>query len=69
MIFILESFEAVTEKDVLIAFYRAALTSGSVWNRSALSNYGAGRLLNVNVDIVPMRQIWPNIVSVSGSGG
>jgi hypothetical protein len=67
--FIRESFEAVIEKDVLVAFYRAALTSGSVWSRSALSNYAAGRLLNVNVDIVRILRIWPNIVSVSGSDG
>ena len=68
-IFIRESYEAVIERDVLIAFYRAALTSGSVWSRSALSNYAAGRPLNANVDIVPIRRIWLNIVSVSGSGG
>jgi hypothetical protein len=67
--FIRESFEAVIEKDVLIAFYRAALTSDSVWRRSALSNYAAGRPLNANVDIVPILRIWPNIVSVSGSDG
>jgi hypothetical protein len=32
-----ESSEAVIEKDVLIAFYRAALTSDSVCSRSAYS--------------------------------
>ena len=73
MIFILESFEAVIEKDVLIAFYRVArtsgTTSGTVWSRSALSNYAVGRQLNANVDIEPIRRIRPNIVSVSVSGG